>query len=492
MGHKSHGTPAQIQAEMTQAKHPIKTRAGAAPFRRAIRAAGFALAFAATAGFALPPQPAAAQGRPGLSIIRDTEIEQLMRDYTRPLLKAANLGQQNIEVVIINDRRFNAFVMDGRRIFVNAGAIMEAQVPNEIIGVLAHEIGHIQGGHLSRLRQEMARAQTQAILAMILGMGAAVAASRGGADIGNASAAILGPQSAVLRSFLAYQRSQEEQADRAGVRLLDATGQSSKGMSETFKRMADQALFAAQRADPYFQSHPMPAERVQALSTLARTSPNWDRKDSPEMQLRHDLARAKLYGFLEPYATTLRRYPQSNNSLPARYARAISTFRHSNLRSAVAQIDALIAERPNQAAFHELKGQALLEGGQPAAAIAPLRRAVQLSQHPALVQVMLAKALNATGNKQYAQETVRLLRVALAREPELPDGHMQLAMAYGRMGDLGQADLAAAQAAFARGEHKTASMLANRAKSRLPVGSPAWIRADDLATFKPPKKGFGR
>jgi len=478
---------------MTKADPPIKTTSKPPRRKRFGRAAGFVLAFVATAALTLPPQPAAAQRKQGgVSIIRDTEIEQLMRDYTRPLLRAAKLAQQNIEVVIINDRRFNAFVMDGRRIFVNAGAIMESEVPNEIIGVLAHEIGHIAGGHLSRLRQEMARAQTQAIIAMILGMGAAVAAGRGGADIGNASAAILGPQSAIMRSLLAYQRNQEEQADRAGVRFLDATGQSPKGMSDTFKRMADRALFAAQRADPYFQSHPMPAERVQALSTLARTSPHWDRTDPPELQLRHDLARAKLYGFLEPYATTLRRYPQSNTSLPARYARAIATFRHANLRSAVAQIDALIAERPNHASFHELKGQALLEGGQPAAAVAPLRRAVQLSGQPALVQVMLAKALNATGNKSVSQESIRLLRAALAREPELPDGYMQLAMAYGRMGDIGQADLASAQAAFARGDHKTARELANRAKGRLPVGSPGWIRADDIATYKPPSKGFGR
>ncbi len=465
-----------------------RPQAAHGPLRRGGRRA---IALATAGAIALSTLPAQAQR--GLPIIRDAEIEQLMRDYTQPLLKAAGLAQQNIQVVIINDRSFNAFVMDGRRIFVNAGAIIESTVPNQIIGVLAHEVGHIAGGHLSRLRDQYARAQTQAILALLLGMGAMVAAGRGGGDIGNASAAILGPQSAIQRSLLSYQRNQEEQADRAGVRFLNATGQSPKGMSDTFKRMSEQLLFAARGADPYMQSHPMPSERVAALESLARTSPHWDRKDPPELQLRHDLARAKFFGFLDRYDSVMRRYPPSDTSLPARYARAIATYRHADLRAAIAQIDALIQSQPGNPYFYELKGQALLEGGRAGEAIAPLRRAVQLAPQPALIQVMLAQALNATNNPKVADEAVALLRTALAREPEIPEGYAQLAMAYGRKGDIAQADLASAQAAFARGDFKTARELATRAKARLPVGSPGWVRADDIATYRPPNpKGFGR
>ena len=304
--------------------------------------------------------PARAQG--GLPLIRDAEIEQLLRDYTQPILRAAGLSKQNIRVIIINDRSFNAFVMDGQRMFVNAGALMESQTPNQIIGVLAHEAGHIAGGHLSRLREQLAQAQTQMILATLLGIGAMVAASRSGGDVGNPSAAILGPQSMIQRSLLSYQRSQEEQADRAGVKFLNATQQSPKGMYDTFKRMADQILFAARSADPYMQSHPMPAERVSSLAIYAKTSPYWDAKDPPDLQLRHDLARAKLVGFLERRDTVARKYPMTDNSLPARYARAIATYRHSDLRAAIAQIDGLIQSMPNNPYFHELKGQALLEG----------------------------------------------------------------------------------------------------------------------------------
>src|SRR5256714_12676579 len=209
--------------------------------------------------------PASAQDpQKGLPIIRDAEIEQVLRDYTQPILRAAGLAQQNIRVVIINERSFNAFVADGRRIFVNVGALMEAKTPNEIIGVFAHETGHIAGGHLARMREEIARAETSAIIAMLLGVGAMVAGARAGSSgIGQVgAAAISAPQSVAFRSLLSYVRAQEEQADRAGVKFLTATGQSAKGMYDTFSRLADQMLVSSRYLDPYMQSHPLPKERV--------------------------------------------------------------------------------------------------------------------------------------------------------------------------------------------------------------------------------------
>lgn len=432
--------------------------------------------------------PAQAQGTGGLPLIRDAETEQLLREYTQPILRAAGLAQQNVHVVIINERTFNAFVADGKRIFVNAGALMEAQTPNQIIGVLAHETGHIAGGHLSKMREQLANATTQSIIAMLLGVGAMVAGARSGSNsgLGAAGSAIMsGPQQAIQRSLLAYVRAQEEQADRAGVKFLTATGQSAKGMYDTFKRFADQMLFMSGQIDPYVQTHPMPVERVAALEELARSSPYWDKKDSVELQLRHDLMRAKLYGFMERPDTVARRYPASDTSLPARYARAISSYRHADLHDATAQIDALIQAQPNNPYFHELKGQALLEAGHAAAAIAPLRRAVQLAPNPALIQVLLGQALVAANDPKLADEAVSTLRTAMVREPEVPEGYTQLAMAYGRKGDLAQADLASAQAAAARGDMKTARSLATRAKTRFAVGTPGWVKADDIVSSRP-------
>ena len=463
---------------MNPAKSPSKVR----PAKPASRA----VALATAAAVALAGVPARAQNgsQAGIPIIRDAEIEQLLREYVSPILKVAGLGNQSIQVVIINDKAFNAFVMDAHHIFVNAGALMESTAPNQLIGVFAHETGHIVHGDLSKMRQELANAQTAAIIAMLLGVGAVAAgAHSNNSNMANIGGAIIsGPQAYLQNTLLAYQRGQEEAADRAGVRFLTMTGQSAKGMYDTFKRFADESMFSAHTIDPYAQNHPMPQERMDALALLVKNQ-YWDNKDPPALQLRHDMMRAKLYGFMERPDAVLRRYPSTDNSMPARYARAISAYRFGDMHDAAAQIDALIASAPNNPYFYELKGQALLEGGHPAAAIAPLRHAVQLAPDPALIQITLAQALIATNDAKQTEEAIPILRAALAKEPEAADAYLQLAMAYGHKGDLADADLASAQAAFARGDNKTARQLAARAKERFPIGSPGWVRADDIVAF---------
>jgi predicted Zn-dependent protease len=441
------------------------------------------------AALVVAPMPALAQENKGPSLLRDTEIEQLLRDYTRPILRTAGLEKQNIQVVIINEKAFNAFVADGRRIFVNYGALMQSETPNQLIGVLAHETGHLAGGHLAKMREQLAQAQTQMIIAMLLGAGAIVAGARSGNSNGGltnaGAAAISAPQEVIKRSLLSYVRQQEENADRAGVKFLTATGQSARGMYETFKRFANDSMFAARDADPYLQSHPMPVERVAALEELARSSPYWDKKDDPALQLRHDMMRAKTSAFMERQDTVYRRYPLSDTGLPARYAHAITTYLHGDLRTALAQIDTLIQAQPNNPYFYELRGQALLERGKPADAIVPLRKAVQLSNNAPLIEMLLGQALVASDNKAYTEEAITILRAAVARETEAPIGYTQLAMAYGRKGDYAEADLASAQAAYLRGDNKTARDLASRAKTRFAIGTPGWVKADDIIAAKP-------
>jgi len=456
------------------------------------KASGLTAAVVAAAlalGPAVPVAPVRAEQGKGPAVLRDSETEQLLREYTRPILRVAGLEKQNIQMVIINDGTFNAFVADGRRIFVNYGAILKSETPNQLIGVLAHETGHLAGGHLAKIRERLAQAQTQMIIAMLLGAGAIVAgASRGGtggSGLADAGAAVVaGPQEMIRRSLLSYQRQQEESADRAGVKFLTATGQSAKGMYETFKRFTDESLFAARGADPYLQSHPMPADRVAALEELARSSPSWDKKDDPALQLRHDMVRAKISAFMERQDTVYRRFPLSNSTLPARYARAITTYLHGDLGSALNQIDGLIQAQPNNPYFYELRGQALLEGGKPSEAIAPLHKALQLSNNAPLIEMLLGQALVATDNKAYTDEAITILRAAVARETEAPLGYSQLAMAYGRKGNYAEADLASAQAAYLRGDNKTARELASRAKTRFAVGTPGWVKADDIVSAK--------
>jgi predicted Zn-dependent protease len=433
---------------------------------------------------------AQAQAPRGLPIIRDTEIENLLRDYARPLFRVAGVGGSQTNVIIVNDRGFNAFVANGRRMFINAGAILDSRTPNELIGVMAHETGHIAGGHLARLREAVERAQIIAALGMIVGAAGVAAGAtmgRGAASgIGEAAPGVLmaGPHVA-MRSLLSYQRGEEAAADRAAVNYLNATGQSAKGMVETFRRLQNESMLAARRADPYTISHPIPADRVAIIEPLAKASPHYNAADPPDRVMRHNLARAKLAGFLDRQESITRRFPPGDNSLPARYARAIQMFRFGDRNRASAMADELIRAQPGNPYFHEIKGQILLETGQPAAAIPALRRAVSLAPNAGLIRIMLGHALVATGSPAQLDEAVRELRLALQREPEAADGYRQLAIAYGRKNDRGQADLAAAQAALHDGDLNTARGLARRAQGSLPNGSPGWLRAEDIVNQRP-------
>ena len=463
---------------------PARRRAGAAA-RLGARLARSAT-FLAAAALLAPAGPAQAQSRQP-SIIRDAEIETLMRDYTRPIFKAAGLQQQNIQVVLVGSDSFNAFVADGRRIFINTGALKQSKVPNEIIGVLAHETGHIAGGHLSNMRQQLETAQTASIVAMLLAAGGVAAGAASGANMGGAAAgAVMAPQEVIRRTLLSYQRGQEASADRAAVNYLNATKQSAKGMLTTFERFQNDQMFLSQRIDPYVLSHPMATERIALLSDLAKKSPYYNAKDSPALQARHDMMRAKLVGFTQPPDSVSRTYPRSDNSMPARYARAISGYRFGNIPDALNQIDSLIAEQPNNPYFYELKGQALLEAGRAREAVPPLRRAVALSDGNPLIRMLLGQALVANEDKASMDEAVRELTFSLQREPSSPAGWRYLAMAYGRKGDIPNADLASAQAAFMSGDFRLSRELATRARNGFKLGTPGWLKADDIVNYKPP------
>ena len=422
-------------------------------------------------------------------IIRDAEIETLLRDYAEPIFKAAGIGSQGAEIIIVNDRSFNAFVVSGHRMFINSGTLLIADTPNEVIGVIAHETGHLAGGHLQNLRNEVARAQAIGAIAAILGAGAIAAGVSAGSDAGaRAGGAIAqaGPQLA-MRSLLNYRRGQETAADRAAITYLNATGQSAQGMIKTFRFFADQALFSQQYADPYVLSHPMPADRIAQLETLAKRSKHWDKKDPPSLQLRHDMMRAKLSGFIEGPSRVSRRFPKSDNNLPAAYARAIIAYRSGGFRGARRQIDNLIGQAPNNPYFYELKGQALLESGNAKAAIAPLTKSVSLARHSGLIRIMLAHAQLESGNAALLPEAVANLKKGLAEEPQASVGYRHLATAYARQGDIAQAELATAQGHLIDGNLKTAQTHAKRAQAKLKRGSPGWLQADDILSYKLPR-----
>jgi predicted Zn-dependent protease len=449
-------------------------------------------ALVASFAFASVAAPARAQS---ISLVRDAETEALIADYTRPIFKAAGLSGQNIKVHLVNNQTFNAFVLDSHNMFIHTGAILQSQTPNQLIGVIAHETGHIVGGHLASLRQQLTKMQTAALMLQILGMGAMIGGAVAGGDnsAGQAGAAVLyGGQSVLARSLLSYRRAQESTADRSAVEFLNRTHQSPRGMLETFQHIADQSLSSVTAIDPYLQSHPMPHDRIAQLREIAKASPYYDAKDPPELQLRHDLVRAKIeaYVYKNNPQRILRDYPATDHGLPARYARAIVKF-HSGggANAALPDIDALIAEKPDYPYFHEIKGRFLVESGRAKEAIAPLRKAVALaSNESAFIRIQLAQALLETDSQANIQEALQDLRLALVKEDQSYLGYRLQADALGKLKRFPEADLASAQASFHHGDLKNAKMLAERAKKGLNPGTPQWIKADDIANFKLDKK----
>jgi predicted Zn-dependent protease len=431
-------------------------------------------------------------------LIRDAETESLVRAYAKPIFSAAGLGSQGIRIHIVNDKNFNAFVVDGHNMFMHAGTLMTAKTPNEVIGVIAHESGHITGGHLARLRTQVSRAKSAALMLQLLGLAAMVGGAFAGTPgLGQAGLGVAyGGQDAALRSLLAYRQDEESSADQAAIVFLNATKQSGKGMLESFQVLG--AKLIGVQVNPYLQSHPLPQQRIVQLRELVTSSPYYNNVDPPELQFRHDLMKAKLYGFLDEPKTVFQRYPETDQSLPAMYARAIATFRQSGVKVAAPQIDALIAAKPDWPYFYEIKGQFLFESGKPAAAVPPLREAVRIGPNEPLIRIMFAQALLGANDPKLVDEAITNLRMALAREDSSAMGYRQLAAAYARKAEavkaagakkqyMAQAELASAEAYFYEGQLRLAKMQAKRAKAGLIDGTPNWIRADDILAFEVPR-----
>ncbi|MBZ9671846.1 M48 family metalloprotease [Mesorhizobium sp. ES1-3] len=422
----------------------------------------------------------------GVPVVRDAEIEALVRDYARPIFRAAGLANDGIDIVLVNDSSFNAFVT-GRRLFINTGALMTAETPNEIIGVIAHEAGHIAGGHQQKLREQLERAKTMAIIATLLGAGAMVAGattnSRGLAGAGMGVAA--GGGEMAQRSILAYQRTEEITADRSAITYLNATGQSGMGMLKTFHRFQTALSLSGAQVDPYRISHPMPQDRIANLEVLVKQSPNVDTLDPPTLQQRHDMMRVKIAVYMEGQAAAARLMQKMRGSMAALYGDAQSTYLYGNLASALAKTNALIKAQPKNAYFQELRGDILMKANKPGDAADAYSKAVSLDPaRSGLLPVSLGQALMAVGTPDSLKKAVVQINNGLGRDKENSTGYRYLAQAYGKLGDIPGAELATAEGHFYSGDYKDAKIFAMRAQQQMKRGEPRWIRAQDIINYK--------
>ena len=428
-----------------------------------------------TATSTILPTAAEAQRRGGISLVRDAEIENTIRAYAAPLFGAAGLSNDAISVHLVNDRVLNAFVAGGQRIFVNTGLLIRAERPAQVIGVLAHEIGHISGGHLARLSDAIDTASTAMILSLLFGAAAAVAGSGEAA-----TAAVLGGQHVAERNLLAFSRAQESAADQAGAGFLEQTNQSASGLIEFLRIIGSQDALMYDRQDPYARTHPMTPERVAALESRMSRSPARNAKDTPENIERFKRMKAKLIGYLDGLPATLRQYPESDTSLYGRYARAFAYFRALDFKRAEAETDALIQLYPNDPYFRELKADILLNQGKVADSLPPIREAHRLAPNEPLLTFGVGQRLVALEGNSQLPEAIGMLKQVTAVEPDNSAAWQQLAVAYGRNNDIGMASLASAERYLISGTYRDAIGQAERASRLMKEGTPGWLRAQDI------------
>jgi predicted Zn-dependent protease len=413
-----------------------------------------------------------------IGLVRDAEVENIIRDYATPIFNAAGLDSSVVEVHLVNDARLNAFVAGGQRVFINTGLLVRAKGPEEVIGVIAHETGHIAGGHLARFQDELRNAETKSIIALIAGLAAGIATGDGRV----AGAIVGGGSNAALTDLLKYSRTQESAADAAALKYLDQTGISSRGLLEFFQLLQRDIRLSGGREHPYLSTHPLTNDRIATVSGHLALSRFSNTPIATDLARKHAYMRAKLIGFMEPLKRTLEIYPEDRNETPARYARAIAYYRNADIEKALPLVNGLIADDPDNPYFHELKGQMLLENGRVDDSLVPYERMVELAPNEPLLRTALGKAQVESGRAELLQPALKNLRVAVRVDPQMRDAWRLLTIVNGRLGNQGDLALSQAEYKLLSGDVKAALALAERATKLLPTGAPGWLRAQDIVS----------
>ncbi len=428
------------------------------------------LVAAMTAGMAAVPAPAAAQ-----SILRDAETEALLKDMSRPLIKAAGLDERSVQIILVGDASINAFAGGGQNVFIHSGLIINADNANMLQGVIAHELGHIAGGHNVRFGEGAGPATKISLLSLLAAAGAVAAGA------GEAGMAILGLGQTVAQGrFLSFTREQESRTDQAGARYLGLAGLSGKGSIGFFEKLQGNEFRLGVPQIEYVRTHPLSSTRIANLESIYTADPAWDRPTDPALEARFQRVRGKLVGYVSEPAQVFQTYPESNGTVPARYARAYAWHRSAYPDQAIAEADRLLASAPQDAYFLELKGQILLESGRVEEAIPVLREAVRFAPDQPLVMTLLGHALIAREDSANFGEAEPLLKTAIARDKDNPFAWYQLGVIYDRRGDGPRAALAAAERFTLENNPQGAMANARLALNGLPRGTPDWLRADDI------------
>ncbi|MFI4947290.1 MAG: M48 family metalloprotease [Alphaproteobacteria bacterium] len=418
------------------------------------------------------PRARGHEGQGGPTAIRDTEIENDIRTLASPIWRAAGLDPGDVGVYMVSDDQINSFVAGGQAIFINTGLIERAENPDQLIGVIAHETGHIAGGHILRTKEELRNASIETIIAMVLAAGASVA--------GRSGAPLLGAMGVGERHFLQFSIAQEATADHAALNFLDRACLSARGLLQFFEILQSNEFLTGEKADSWTTTHPLTAQRIDYVRDHVEHARCSDAPDRPGSAALLHLIQVKLHAFLDPATTTLAAYPPSDTSELARYARAIAYYRVPDLDKALPTIDGLIRDFPNNPYYRELKGQMLFENGRIPEAIAPYEAAVRLAPSAPLLRIALSQTYIETRDPALNRRAIAYLNDASREEAHDGDIWHFLAVAYGRDNQMGMAALSLAEGALADGKKKDAMQQAVRAKQLLTRNTAAYARAEDI------------
>jgi len=422
-------------------------------------------------------RPAVAQQGDGApSVLRDTETERLFKDMSRPIIVAAGLDPNSVNVVLLNDPEINAFVATGQTVYVQSGLLEATDNLNQLQGVVAHELGHVVAGDAIRSGEGAKRATAISILSLVLGA-AAMAAGAGDAGMG----IMMAGQRAAEGDFMAFTRAQEATADASASRFLSKAGISGKGILDFFGKLQNQEYrLAIYSKDSFDRTHPLNSERITALGQILRTDPAYSKATDPALEARFQRVKAKLIGYVDP-KLAVTKYPESDHSVPAHYARAYAYHLGGYPQKAETEANALLAIDPHDPYFLELKGQILLEDGKPLEAIPPLREAVERSGNAPMIAAMLGHALVETEDSKNFAEAKQILKVAVNKDNQDPFAWYQLGIIYDREGDPARAALATAERSNLENQPKMALATAQMAMKGIPPGTPDYLRAQDIA-----------
>lgn len=420
----------------------------------------------------LTPAPAMAQSAP-MTLIRDTEIEEILRLESEPLFKVAGLESSSIRILLIGSKDLNAFAGPGV-MAIFTGLILESKSPNELQGVIAHEVAHLAGGHSAR-SGEMSQAGLRPFL-LTMGLGV-LAALAGNVEAGAVMASNAGFFGAL--GAMGYSREQESRADQAGASYLEAAGLSGRGLVNFFDNFRYQEVFAEARRFGYFRSHPLSSSRIDALRARVERQSNFNTPDSPESLRRHAIMKAKLHGFINPSLAVVK-CAEPNADYPTRYACAIAQYQLKEPDRALKLIDALLAEQPDNPYLWELKGQILFEFGRTVEAEAPQRRSVSLKPDAPLLRVNLGQTLIALPDPSKVEDGIGELKIAVGQDDQNSVAWRLLAQAYDSRGRDGLARYATAEYNYIEGDRRQALIFALRARELLERNTPEWRRANDI------------